>query len=94
MQDSHVLLVAIQGIEPTGQLVLVEAHFKSLLLFVLLELFVRKRRQPKLIGQVAIRLTHKDEAMRSASLAIGWRREQLIKRRGERQAGGAERGRL
>ena len=94
MQDGHVLLVAIQGIEPAGQLVLVEAHFKGLLLFVLLEFFVRKRRQPKLIGQVAIRLAHKDKAMRSTGHAIGWRREQLAKRRGERQAGGAERARL
>ena len=94
MQDGHVLLVAIQGIEPAGQLVLVEAHFKGLLLFVLLEFFVRKRRQPKLIGQVAIRLAHKDKAMRSTGHAIGWRREQLAKRRGERQPGGAERGRL
>ena len=94
MEDGHVLLVAIQGIEPAGQLVLVEAHFKGLLLFVLLEFFVRKRRQPKLIGQVAVRLTHKDKAMRSAGHAIGWSREQLIKRRGERQASGAKRGGL
>ena len=94
MQDGHVLLVAIQGIEPTGQLVLVEVHFKGLLLFMLFEFLRRKRRQPKLIGQVPVRLAHKDEAMRSTGHAIGWSGEQLVKRRGERQAGGAERSRL